>query len=233
MTCPTPEAALDQYLDDLKLRGVTNKQITTTRHFLRHLLSHLRDVTHDGQGYRAGADVTLRNFPEEDQFRTLIREFFPYWRGEAIPVVIPTAPIAQPSVIPTGDSNLARALASMQADPWSQATLQKLELHAHQFRSLQRYGEELNKLGLEEANVQARTRLIKLLLYTMRDSNPNTESYRTCVDQVLALLPSQDRWHVFVSLAREFFYFLASDQDAPNKLQKQLSTTDLQSLFMA
>ncbi|PHV13292.1 hypothetical protein [Chitinimonas sp. BJB300] len=228
MTHPLPEAALEQYLDTLKLRGVSNKQLTTTRHFLRHLLSNLRDVSHDGQGYRAGADITLRNFPEEDQFRALIREFFPYWRGESTPTVIPQ-PVASPAI----DNNLAKALTHMQADPWSQASLQKLELHAHQFRTLHRYGEELVKMGLEEANIQARMRLIKLLLYTMRDANPNTESYRTSVDQVLALLPSQDRWHVFVSLAREFFYFLANDQDAPSKLQRQLSTQELQSLFSA
>jgi hypothetical protein len=245
MSRPNPEAALEHYTDDLKQRGVPTKQLTLARHFLRHLLTTLRDLPQDGNGYRAAAETTLRNFPAEEGFLDLIREFFPYWSGETVPsptsrptppAPLPSAAVApavrdQPASLPPLPRSFVAAMAQMESDPWSQRTLAELERQAHQLKSLARYGDELKKAGLDDLNVAARVRLIKLLLYTIRDVPQNTDSYRGGVDKVLLLFPQQERWHVFVSLAREFFYFLAGDAEAPSRLQKQLSVTELQALI--
>ncbi|WP_374536020.1 hypothetical protein [Chitinimonas taiwanensis] len=228
MTRPSPDVALEQYLETLKLSGVSTKQLTLARHFLRHLMSTLRDLPQDGHGYRKASELTLRNFPADEQFRSFVREFFPYWNGEAAP----PPKTSQPSLAPT-EASLLAAMQKMEADPWAQTSVLKLEQQLHQLKCLQRYAEELKKAGLEDANVQLRARLIKLLLFHLREATPNTESYRAGVDKLLAMLPSQERWHVFVSLAREFFYFLASDPEAGSKLQRQLSTADLQGLLAA
>ncbi|MEH6459240.1 hypothetical protein [Chitinimonas sp. JJ19] len=238
MSRPQPDQALEQYLEELKRRGIANKQMTLSRHFLRHLLSTLRDLPQDGAGYRKAAELTLRNFPEDGQFVELIREFFPHWNGEAVTATPPWRPAAPPAAAPIpgasslgGDNTaLQDALSRMHADPWSQATLIQLERQAHQIKSMNKYVEELRKAGMEESNINARLRLIKLLLFTIRDVAQNTDSYRTGVDQVLTLFPHQERWHVFVSLAREFFYFLANDPEAASKLQKQIGTADLLNL---
>lgn len=249
MSRPSPDQALEQYLDELKRRGLSNKQLTLARHFLRHLLSTLRDLPQDGSGYRKAAEMTLRNFPDDPQFVEMLRDFFPHWNGEApdtvsgpIPrAVAPAAaggaaavPVAGPDAGSAAGSSVATLLAAvgrMNSDPWSQASLAQLERHTHQLKSLARYQEELKKAGLEDLNIQARSLLIKLLLYTTRDVTQNTDNYRKGVDQVLLLFPQQERWHVFVSLAREFFYFLANDPEASSKLQKQISTADLQGLM--
>ncbi|QDQ28587.1 hypothetical protein FNU76_20770 [Chitinimonas arctica] len=229
MSRPPPDQALEQYFSELKQRGVAHKQLTLARHFLRHLLSTLRDLPQDGLGYRKAAELTLRNFPEDAHFVELIRDFFPHWNGEAPDTTTLRA------AIPTGNtaeqSALQNALVRMNADPWAHTTLIQLERQAHQLKSMHRYAEELKKAGLDDANIQARLKLIKLLLFTIRDVTQNTDSYRTGVDQVLSLCPHQERWHVFVSLAREFFYFLAHDPDAAGKLQKQIGTAELQGMM--
>ncbi|HEY9103387.1 hypothetical protein [Chitinimonas sp.] len=244
MSRPSPEQALERYLDDLKRRGLSNKQLTLARHFLRHLLSTLRDLPQDGSGYRKAAEMTLRNFPEDAQFVEMLRDFFPHWNGEAPdtvsgPVPRPAAPPPASPPVSGGQAaastasagTLLAAVGRMNADPWSQASLAQLERHTHQLKSLARYQEELKKAGVEDLNIQARSLLIKLLLYTTREVVQNTDNYRKGVDQVLLLFPQQERWHVFVSLAREFFYFLANDPEASSKLQKQISTADLQGLM--
>lgn len=245
MSRPNPEAALEQYLGDLKQRGMPTKQLTLSRHFLRHLLTTLRDLPQDGAGYRAAAETTLRNFPEEGGFLDTVREFFPYWSGEEVahpatrapaatpappPIATPSAAAQEPSPTSATVRNYAGAIQQMYADPWSHRTLAELERQAHQLKSLQRYAEELKRAGLDDANVVARSQLIKLLLFTIRDAPQNTDSYRGGVDKVLTLFPQQERWHVFVSLAREFFYFLAGDADAGSRLQKQISLSDIEGL---
>lgn len=254
MTRPNPEAALDHYLGDLKQRGIATKQLTLSRHFLRHLLTTLRDLPQDGNGYRAAAEMTLRNFPAEEGFLDTVREFFPYWSGETVtpptsrPSVAapPPAPAPLPAAVPAASAGHAApakpvatvqgysaAVQLMQADPWAHRTLAELERQAHQLKSLQRYGEELKRAGLDDANIAARSQLIKLLLFTIRDAPQNTDSYRGGVDRVLALFPHQERWHVFVSLAREFFYFLAGDTEAASRLQKQISLAEIEGLMSA
>ncbi|WP_374356968.1 hypothetical protein [Chitinimonas sp.] len=251
MSRPNPDSALDAYSEELKQRGVPTKQLTLARHFLRHLLTTLRDLPQDGNGYRSAAETTLRNFPDEAGFLDIVREFFPYWSGETDPrqTSQPVAPTpANPLLAPSAASpaaNHAAAVAAqqprtfmlsmqqMEADPWSQRTLAEVERQAHQLKSLLRYADELKKAGVDEANIMARCRLIKLLLFTIRDLPQNTDSYRGGVDKLLQLFPHQERWHVFVSLAREFFYFLAGDADAASRLQKQISLAELQGLVSA
>jgi hypothetical protein len=138
------------------------------------------------------------------------------------------APKSSPSV---SARSYGAAMAQMESDPWSHCTVTELERHLHQLRSLARYGEALKKASIDEPNIHARMGLIKLLLFTIRDMPQNTDSYRSGVDKVLLLFPQQERWHVFVSLAREFFYFLAGDADASSRLQTQLSHAELLGLI--
>lgn len=228
MSRPLPDQALENYLDDLRRRDVATKHLTLARHFLRHLISTMRDLPQDATGYRKAAELTLRNFPEDPNFVELIRDFYPHWSGETAP------PIASHSHVranPSESGALQEALTKMNNDPWSHTTLAQLERQAHQLKSLARYAEELKKAGLDDANINARLKLIKLLLFTIRDVAQNTDSYRNGVDQVLTLFPHQERWHVYVSLAREFFYFLANDVEAGAKLQKQIATNEMIALM--
>jgi len=225
MSRPSPDTALERFTEDLKQRGVATKQLTLTRHFLRHLLTTMRDMPQDGASYRTASATTLRNFPEDPHFVALIRDFYPYWSGEAVSKPTSTPP---PSLA-TG-AHLDDILARMESDPWFQQTIAELERHLHHLKCLQRYAEDLARIGLEQANIDARVRLIKLLLFTIRDVPQNTDTYRAGVDKVLTFFPHQERWHTFVSLAREFFYFLAKDAGAAERIQQQISTHELRQL---
>lgn len=252
MTQLGPEEALERYLQDARQKGVPTKQLTMARHYLRHLLTALKEETPDRHGYRRATEEVARIFPQRD-FLDAVREFFPYWSGDPPPrpsaAPTPTAPAtasatpgaaaANPPVsvsrlsqtIPTVGVSLADSLIRMENDPWAKATVAALERQLLQFRSLQRYGESLRKLGLDETNSQLRLRLVKLLLFSIRDIPQNTESYRSGVDKVLAMIPNQEHWHVFVGLAREFFHFLADAPDAADKVQLQLDTNVLRDLL--
>ena len=186
----------------------------------------MRDMPQDGASYRAASATTLRNFPEDPYFVELIRDFFPYWSGDSVGKPTSTPPPALAS-----STNLSDVLGRMETDPWFKQTVAELERHLHQLKCLQNYAEVLIKQGLEQANVDARVRLIKLLLFTIRDAPQNTDTYRAGVDKVLTLFPHQERWHTFVSLAREFFYFLAKDASAAERIQRQISTTELTQLI--
>jgi len=259
MSRPSPDEALEQYILDAKNKGISFKQLSTSRHFLRQLLGGLRNVSQDGAGYRAVTEEITRIIPEENRsaFLSAVREFFPYWNGDVIarpaeeraapPAIPPVAtPVyvasEQPSfsgmstergggTIETTAANLAMAIVRMEQDPWSQQDVLMLERQLLQMRSLSRYVEELKRLGLPDSNVQLRSRLMKFLLYTIRDKSQNTEVYRLGVDKALTLLPKQDRWHIFVSLAREFFYFLAATPDAGSKVQVNISDEEMLALL--
>ncbi|MFC4158090.1 hypothetical protein [Chitinimonas lacunae] len=245
-----PDEALERYLQDARQKGVPTKQLTMARHYLRHLLTALKEETPDRHGYRRATEEVARIFPQRE-FLDAVREFFPYWAGEPPPrpsaepsSATPPSPAtpaaaANPPVTvtrlsppsPSLGSGLADSLQRMEIDPWAKATVAGLERQLLQFRSLHRYGEALRKLGLDEKNSLLRMRLIKLLLFTIRDAPQNTESYRGGVDKVLAMIPNQEHWHVFVGLAREFFHFLADAPDAADKVQLQLDTSVLRELI--
>jgi hypothetical protein len=251
MLRPSPDEALEQFISDAKANGVSFKQQSTARHFLRQLMGVLRTLSADGAGYRAATEEIGRIIPEENKeaYLMAVRDFFPYWNGDkaiapakpkldltAPPVAVAT-PIAAPRSMGASfqtaelPRHFAGAMAQMDEDPWADRDLASLERQVMQWRSLTRYREELVKLGLTESNVALRQRLMKLLLYTMRDESQNTELYRSGVDRMLTLLPHQERWHVFVSLAREFFYFMAGAPDAGSKLQAGISDADMLGLL--
>lgn len=261
MSRPSPDEALEQYLLDAKNKGISFKTLSTSRHFLRQLLGGLRGVSQDGAGYRAATEEIMRIMPEENRtaFLSAVREFFPYWNGEVTakpaeeriapslpPVATPVYTISEPLIAALAPSEsggstvgmalgagLAHAIARMEQDPWAQQDIVTLERQLLQMRSLGRYTEELKRLGLSDSNVQLRSRLMKFLLYTIRDKSQNTEVYRLGVDKALTLLPKQDRWHIFVSLAREFFYFLAATPDAGSKVQMNISDEEMLALLEA
>lgn len=246
MTRPSPEEALERYMQDAKANGVSFKQTSARRHFLRQLMGILRTVSQDGAGYRAATAETMRIIPEENRsdFITAVRDFYPYWNGEFAPINPPpqaavatpifTLPPAPPPASNDGQAEVSAimgALSAMETDPWSRQDLASLERQLLQLRSLSRYREELGRIGLSASNIELRTRLMKLLLYTIRHENQNTEVYRQGVDKVLTLMPQQDKWHIFVSLAREFFYFLANSPEANSKLQKQIDEHEMRGLL--
>ncbi|MDK2125525.1 hypothetical protein [Parachitinimonas caeni] len=225
MPVANTEQALNQYIEALRARGVATKSLTLARHFLRYLLSALKDQPQNGNGYRRAADETLRNFPDQPQLVEFVRQFFPYWSGE---VDLESGP---DSIGLNSNQNLSEAFMKMESDPWSSATITSLERQLHLLRSLARYEEQLRQAGINEENAKARARLIKLLIYSIRDSAQNTDTYRAGVDEMLKLFKDTEKWHVFVGLAREFFYFLAHDSDAPSKLQKNIDLEDIRALM--
>lgn len=255
MSRPTPEDALERYLQDAKNRGDSFKQMSAARHFLRLLLSALKNASADGAGYRMATEETGRIIPEESRpaFILAVREYYPYWNGEVKEGAPGSTPAPAVAAQPRGTATLnvatpivateqavaaigsslgtgfTSALATMEVDAWARQSVASLERQLLQMRSLAAYAEELKSLGLSEENQACRIRYMKLLLYTIRDDNQNTEVYRLGVDKVLPLLP-QDRWQVFVSLAREFFYFLASAPNAASKLNPGISDDEVLSL---
>jgi hypothetical protein len=235
MTRPDPEAALERYLHHLRACNLPTKRLTLAQHFLRHLLSTLKhEAAADGADYRRAAENTLRNFPDPEQFLDIIREFFPYWSGEPAPATTtPRAGAALPLERPvqTPVKTLIDAMRQLEQDPWSKVSLAALERQVHQLRALARYAEAMRERGVDPGEADRRMRLMRLLLYIIRDQPQNTEHYRQGVDAVLALVPDQSQWPAFVALAREFFYFLANEPNAAARIQTHIPLDGLGTLL--
>lgn len=223
-------AALNAYMDHLKHLGRSNHELSKCKHFLRYLLNSLKDQPQTGDSYREAAEGTLRSFPKEEIFFEAVREFYYYWSGVERPEAT-ERPVSKPREESRLGVKLTELLLAVDSDDWFKPDLARLERQYGQIKALHDYAEQLRLRNVDELTIQARISVLKPLLYILRDGEMTPDAYRMAVDGFLLMLPSTDRWHVFVSLAREFYYFWAHLPDAAQHLQLGIRMLDLKELF--
>ncbi len=84
---------------------------------------------------------------------------------------------------------------------------------------LKAYTLALRQAGADKALVDARIKLVKILLIRLRDApeKPN-RNYRIVVDATLPLLENREMRRVFFTVVREFYCFWMGDPDAASRI---------------
>ncbi|MDK2125526.1 hypothetical protein [Parachitinimonas caeni] len=200
------DQALNAYLALLKANGAATAHINLRKHLLRHLLSVLEEVSLEqtegaDHGYRLAVDRLLGHFPDEQHVEIIstAREFYPFWVGDLRTIAkLNAAKALTTQHIPLDISgSLTDMLERMDADDTQHAEPPVLCA----------YIEMMASQGVESAVIDIRERLLRLLLYVIRNADPVPTAYRAGVDAMLTLFPREDTRQAFIEVAREFFHF--------------------------
>lgn len=194
--------ALQAYLSLLKNKGASNRDLNIRKHFLRFLTSELKDKPQTGEAFRLCVDSVLAGFPESTDLQVLplcAREFYYFWIGDFRQIALLHANGGldpNPVLIQTSGS-LIDMLSEMDGAGW-----EVVEIPA-----LKQYLGFLRESGSTEAVMDIRERLIRLLLYVIREHEPTARAYRAGVDALQAMFQKEEARQTFVHVARDFFYY--------------------------
>lgn len=200
------ETALNAYLNLIRNKGAATGVINRRKHMLRHVVSSLegqqgRFLADDDSGYRRAVDHVIATFPDDQQVEIInaSREFYPFWVGDLRTIAKLNAANAWSveSVSVDIGGSLIDMFERLDKDPWSQTVPD----------SLSQYLANLAAQGAETAVLDMRERLLMLLLYVIRNTEPIPTAYRAGVDAMLTLFSKEDTRRVFIDVAREFFHF--------------------------
>jgi hypothetical protein len=206
--------ALRAYLNLLEKNISKRADVSLKEHLARLLISKLQDESVNNVSYRIAVDSLLESLPAH--YKTgavrVAREFFPFLVSDVRSVV---------TLMKTGSyrgfsgSNTAVADSNIKSMA-DLITISEAQIFSDQESVLyDRYLACLGSLGTEASDMTMRARISKALLYLTRDIDVTPVLYRSVTDSVLPILTSEEARQYFLSVSREFYYFLTESPDAP------------------
>ena len=206
--------AADAYLKLLQTKGATSGVLYKHSLFLDQLTLSLAGKMLDRVEYSKALDIVMKTIPANNWHRNLniAREFYPFWMKDI-------------KTIALFDLHYGFDLG---LDHWKPllGTLKSLtdSLDTEKFDtseswSLKAYTQALRAEGAEQPLLDARVKLAKIILISLRDAPvKNNKSYRTVVDLTLPLFTMKENKQLFLAVIREFYYFWTGNPDAVNKV---------------
>lgn len=196
------EAAVNAYLTLLRNQGANSAIINQRKHFLRYLTVELAQTPEPSSAnYRSAIDATLARFPEtvdRSEFIAAAREFHTFWLGDIKSI----ARLTQNGLTTRKYSvdiqgGLIDMLEKMDRDPWAR----------QEQPCLFRYIESLLNRQVDSAVIDIRERMLKLLLFVIRQAGNEPNAYRAGIDAMLSLFNKEQARIAFLEIAREFFCY--------------------------
>ncbi len=215
MTEKTPHFdALRAYLNLLEKNIAKRGDVSRKEHFARMLIAKMQDDMVDPVSYRVAVNSLLDALPLEykGDAVSVAREFFPFLVSD-IKSVAAMMQSGSYRGFTTGNSVVSdndikcidRLIGQSEGQMLSQ---RQSELHG-------KYLACLAKLGMEEGVAVIRGKMSRLLLYLTCNQMVTHVLYRSAIDDVLPQLSSEKTQQYFLLVAREFYYFLTADPNAP------------------
>ena len=194
--------ALQAYLTLLKNKGASSRELNLRKHFLRFLISELKNKPQNGESFRVAVDAVLKGFPDQSDLLILplcAREFYYFWIGDIrqITLLHASGGIDPNPIVISTEGGLVEMLAIMDSCGWEDSPIPTLDF----------YLDGLRKSGATDAVLDLRERLLRLLLFVIRDHDPTSRVYRAGVDALQNLFKKEEARQTFVVVAREFFYY--------------------------
>lgn len=194
--------ALQAYLSLLKSKGASSRELNVRKHFLRFLISELKDKPCTGDAYRASVDAVLAGFPQNEDLKVLpvcARDFYYFWIGDIkqIALLHATGLIDPNPLIIATQGSLIDMLGEMDRAGWEM----------NDIPALRQYLADLRANGATDAVIDIRERLIRLLLFVIREHEPTSRAYRAGVDALQGMFQKEEARNTFVTVARDFFYY--------------------------
>jgi hypothetical protein len=208
--------AISAYLKLLQNKGAVSGLLHKRSLFLDKLGLALADKVLNGQHYRSAVEGLMESVPADDWHESLTaaREFYPFW-------VKDIKAIAALNVDP------GFAIEPLQWRP-DQASLKSLtdslateKFDASENWPLKAYIQAMRQEGAEQATIDTRSKLAKILLMRIRNApNKTHKSYRAAVDLTLPLFTIKQNRRLFLVVVREFYHFWSGNPDAKEMVLK-------------
>ncbi len=206
--------ALSAYLRLLENKGADADNLFKRKAFLMKLIPLLAGHEQDGEFYQSQTDVAL-NSCDKSTWPFLINvamEYYHFWINDIKAIAALHASGAyhvEPVVASVPTDNLKTLLSKVDKEQFS--VTEKWPLKA--------YAAALREEGADQDVVDTRTRLVKLLLISLRDvETKDGSSYRIAVHGLLPVFVMKETRDMFLMVVREFFYFWIGDPDAVNHI---------------
>lgn len=209
--------AIDAYLKLLQAKGANSNVLHKRSLFINLLAEKLVGLVPSGEVYRDIIENIMDSMPVDawHDSLTAAREFYPFWMQDF------------------------KAIAALNINPgfdvkpidWRpvQATLKLLSdsLETEKFEAaenwpLKAYTQALRFEGAEQALVDTRVKLAKIILIRLRTApDKDSKAYRAAVDLTLPLFSIKHSRRLFLVVVREFYHFWSGNPDAASMVLKE------------
>lgn len=211
--------AINAYLKLLQSKGASSSLLHKRSLFLDKLSERLGDLVQDGNEYRLLVEEMMETTAPDDwhDCLTAAREFYPFW-------------VKDIKTIATLNLNSGFEIKPIDWKP-DLVSLKKLtdSLETEKFDTsenwpLKAYAQALRHEGADQALVDTRVKLAKIILMRMRGApDKNNTAYRTAVDLTLPLFSIKQNRRLFLVVVREFFHFWTGNPEAPSMVLQDTS----------
>lgn len=220
MTEDREQEALSAYLNLLKIKGADQIALDKRQKFLSRLFPVMRGIAHEGAAYRQAVEQVLNETGKlEWPFSLAVaREYFHFWIRDFKSIAALTAD-SEFNVNPIDWQPVDLDIKSL----WQ--TLDKAKFDTVENWPIKAYSLALRQAGAEQALVDTRVKLVKILLIRLRDApQKSSRHYRIAVDATVPLFEKSDTRRLFFAVVREFYYFWIGDPDAASRIGQSPAT---------
>jgi hypothetical protein len=214
MNISREKEAVSAYLKLLQAKGATTHVLYQHSLFLDTLTAALMNQPLNAAIYSKILDDVLKTIPADDLHVNLstAREFYPFWMKDI-------------KAIAAFNLNYGFDVQAIQWQPLSTSlkvlieTLDKEKFEVAETWPLKTYAQAMLNLGADQALVDTRIKLAKIMLLRLRDAPVNNhKSYRTAADLTLPLFKINEAKQLFLLVVREFYNFWTGNPNAASML---------------
>lgn len=208
--------AINAYLKFLETKGAAGAVLHKRTLFLELLKPRLANCGLNGSEYHEAVDALMETMPAVDWHTglTTAREFYLFW-------IQNIKAITAFNINPGFDIELTPWLPSATSLNALVSNLADEQFDVSENWSLKSYAHALRNEGCEQALVETRVNLAKILLIRLKAAPlKNHKTYRTVVDQTLPLFQVRQSRLLFLLVMREFYYFWTGNPQASTKVLK-------------
>jgi hypothetical protein len=221
------EEALKAYVKLLTGQGVSQRMLIQREFTIIRLSAFLKDIPCAGTEYRQAVDRFIASIDtaEIPMVLPVVREFFSFWVRDIKAI----AAMSQAKVF-NGNAPMVTTTQDELFKHWYD--LDKTLMSSTEKAVMEAFLSASENKGFDQAAFKERMRMAKCLLVALRQvPHKQSHSYRQMVDRNLPLFNALGTQHVFLSVAREFYYFWRGDmlkpQPVPANSKPQLKTPAL------
>lgn len=207
--------AINAYLKLLRSKGVDEGGLKQREQWLLDLVPSIAGEAVDGLVYREAVEQQLVSVEREQWpfFLSVVREYYHFWNGDIKAIAALNAGDEfelNPAKGQTADQNLKTLWQRLDNEKFGVADTWPLKAYSYALR----------QEGAEQALVDTRLRLVKLLLLKLKDiPERDHKVYRQAVDATVGIFNMKPTQRLFLSVVREFYYFWIGDPEAVNHIQ--------------
>ncbi|MGB7816010.1 MAG: hypothetical protein WBL28_06650 [Methylotenera sp.] len=207
---PREQQALEVYIKLLTAKGFGPDTFVPRINFLNRLMPLLANKQPNGRVYRDVIEALMDTVEEDDWPESLViaREYYPFWIND-IKAVALLSKNATKDTLPIDWLPVHISLSEL----WHSVDEEKFG--TTDSWALKGYTKALRNENAEQALIDTRLKLAKILLVRLRDApNKDNKVYRTAVDATLPLFEVKKNRRLFLIVVREFFHFWAGNPEA-------------------